>query len=89
MRDGTPLPQEKTLRLVKGWPRAFRQPTNRTIIHRELKPGKRARDPDGGAPKITDFAWPSVWTRRGRAAESGDIMGTPSYMAPEQAEGPE
>ncbi len=56
------------------------------IVHRDLKPANVLMDEDG-FPRITDFG---LAKRIGAAAEltrTGQILGTPGYMAPEQAAG--
>ena len=63
----------------------------RGIVHRDLKPGNvllrqpSLDDPPGTglAPKITDFGVAQA-LHRGGSGESAEIVGTPSYMAPEQ-----
>jgi len=54
------------------------------IIHRDIKPANILLGP-GGIPKLTDFGLAT----RGEptAAEAEGIVGTPAYMAPEQAQG--
>ncbi len=56
------------------------------IIHRDLKPSNVLFDSDG-VPKITDFGLAKRLESDSRQTESGQIMGTPCYMAPEQAMG--
>ncbi|MFO0845054.1 MAG: serine/threonine-protein kinase [Gemmataceae bacterium] len=82
--DAMPLRQaaEVVLKLAEGMACAHEN----GIIHRDLKPANVLMTRDGD-PKITDFGLAKKLEEDSGATRAGAIMGTPSYMAPEQAEG--
>jgi WD40 repeat protein len=83
---GTPLPPREAAGLVETLARAIHAAHEKGVIHRDLKPANVLLDADG-TPKITDFGLAKrTDTDRGQT-RTGAIMGTPSYMAPEQAAG--
>jgi eukaryotic-like serine/threonine-protein kinase len=72
-------------RLVETLADAMQAAHKKSVIHRDLKPANVLLTEDG-TPKITDFGLAKKIDEAGQTA-SGAIMGTPSYMAPEQAGG--
>src|SRR5262249_15271476 len=83
--DGTPLPAGEATRLVQTLARAVQAAHERGIVHRDLKPGNVLLAADG-TPKITDFGLAKKLGEAGQT-QTGAVLGTPSYMAPEQAQG--
>src|SRR6202030_1192251 len=81
--NGTPLPAREAAALVETLARAMQAAHDHHIIHRDLKPANVLLLEDG-TPKITDFGLAKKLDEAGQT-QSGAIMGTPSYMAPEQA----
>jgi hypothetical protein len=82
---GTPLPPKEAAALVETLARAMHAAHARGVLHRDLKPANVLLAEDG-TPKITDFGLAKKLDEAGQTA-SGVILGTPSYMAPEQAGG--
>jgi WD40 repeat protein len=82
---GTPLPPKEAAYLVETLARAMQAAHEQKVIHRDLKPANVLLSEDG-TPKITDFGLAKKLDEAGQTA-SGAVMGTPSYMAPEQAGG--
>jgi tetratricopeptide (TPR) repeat protein len=81
---GTPLAVEEAARDIETLARTMHTAHQRGIIHRDLKPANILLTGDG-SPKITDFGLAKQLDQDKAQTQSGAIMGTPSYMAPEQA----
>jgi WD40 repeat protein len=90
---GTPQPSRQAAELVETLARAMEVAHQHGIIHRDLKPSnillQTRGEPSGslGIPKIADFGLAKHLDDDGEQTRSGAVLGTPRYMAPEQAEG--
>jgi predicted ATPase/class 3 adenylate cyclase len=82
---GGPLPLEQTLEIAKDACRGLEFAHGQNVVHRDLKPGNVWLAADGTA-KIGDFGL-AVSLDRSRLTQQGMIVGTVSYMPPEQALG--
>ncbi|MFN4260299.1 MAG: WD40 repeat domain-containing serine/threonine protein kinase [Gemmataceae bacterium] len=100
--NGTPLPAQEAAAFVEILARAMQTAHEQGIIHRDLKPAnillasRLASEPQTSAaadrrlpttPKITDFGLAKLLDQDMSLTPTGDLLGTPSYMAPEQASG--
>jgi hypothetical protein len=80
-----PAPRQAA-ELVETLARAVHSAHTVGIIHRDLKPANVMLTPTG-TPKIADFGLAKRLDEDSGHTQTGEILGTPAYMAPEQAEG--
>jgi WD40 repeat protein len=83
---GTPLPLTEAVALVETLAQAMHIAHQHGIVHRDLKPANVLLSRDG-VPKITDFGLARLLDGETGHTQTGTVLGTPSYMAPEQAAG--
>jgi WD40 repeat protein len=83
---GGPLPAAEATRMTEKLAGAMHAAHQVGIVHRDLKPANVLLTADG-SPKVTDFGLAKCLDVEAGQTRSGDLLGTPSYMAPEQARG--
>jgi hypothetical protein len=84
--DHKPQPARLAAQTVSQLARAIDLAHRQGIVHRDLKPGNVLLTAEG-TPKITDFGLAKHLDAETALTQSNAILGTPSYMAPEQAGG--
>lgn len=85
LADG-PLPERDVARLLAPIARAIGFAHRQGVLHRDLKPSNILIDADG-TPLVTDFGLAKRFGVENDLTRSGVVVGTPSYMSPEQASG--
>ncbi len=81
-----PLSPRQAAELVESLAHAVHAAHCAGIVHRDLKPSNVLLTAEG-VPKVSDFGLAKLLDGDSARTYSGQVMGTPSYMAPEQAEG--
>jgi hypothetical protein len=85
LRKDLPPPKE-TAKLLIQVARALHYAHQNGVVHRDMKPANILLDQDG-VPKIADFGIAKRLNEDSKLTRTGAVMGTPTYMAPEQAKG--
>ena len=86
VRESGPLPPARAAECVKTLAEAVHFAHQRGTLHRDLKPQNVLIDA-AGVPRITDFGLAKFIGRDESLTQNGVVMGSPSYMSPEQAAG--
>jgi WD40 repeat protein/tRNA A-37 threonylcarbamoyl transferase component Bud32 len=84
--DGRPWNPTEAARLIESLALAVHHAHIREIVHRDLKPANILLTADG-IPKVTDFGLAKSLGADIGLTRTDSIIGSPSYMAPEQARG--
>ncbi len=84
--ENAPLSEHEAAAILLKITEAIDYAHQRGVIHRDLKPANILLD-QAGNPRITDFGLAKRSDRVSGLTMTGQMLGTPSYMAPEQARG--
>jgi serine/threonine-protein kinase len=79
------LPPEKVLSIVERVADALGYAHSMGIVHRDIKPANIMYEPESDTPKVTDFGIARITDSS--KTKTGMVLGTPSYMSPEQLAG--
>jgi serine/threonine protein kinase/Tfp pilus assembly protein PilF len=81
-----PMPIRRAVELIAKVARTIHHAHERGILHRDIKPGNILLDAKG-EPHLTDFGLARLVETESTVTRTMEVLGTPSYMAPEQAVG--
>src|SRR5712671_2236836 len=82
----TPMPIRQAVELIAKVARTVHYAHEHGILHRDIKPGNILLDAKG-EPHLTDFGLARLVESESSVTHTLEVLGTPSYMAPEQAAG--
>src|SRR5213592_3595990 len=82
----TPMSIRRAVELIAKLARTVHYAHEHGILHRDIKPGNVLLD-QNGEPHLTDFGLARLLETESTITRTLEVMGTPSYMAPEQAAG--
>jgi serine/threonine-protein kinase len=82
---GQAFPLPRVLRIMEQTCSALQFAHDRNIVHRDIKPANLMLTPDDTV-KVTDFGTAKI-LQFGTVQQTAQVMGTPSYMSPEQVKG--
>ncbi|MFZ3376293.1 MAG: protein kinase [Chthoniobacterales bacterium] len=81
-----PMPIRSAVELIVKLARTVQYAHEHNILHRDIKPGNILLD-ENGEPHLTDFGLARLIETESTVTGTLEVLGTPSYMAPEQAAG--
>ncbi len=86
LNDGNPLAPTKAAKIVCQLANTLSACHQTGVVHRDLKPANVLME-HGKFPKLTDFGLARIMETKNRMTRTGEVMGTPGYLSPEQAGG--
>src|SRR5262245_34629627 len=86
LAGGRPLPDAGTWRVAVELASGLAHAHSRNVVHRDLKPANVLFDAEGRA-KLADFGIARIAVGEGTLTEAGTVLGTATYISPEQAAG--
>jgi serine/threonine-protein kinase len=79
------LPVDKVVSIITRVADALGYAHKQNIVHRDIKPANIMYEPESDSPKVTDFGIARITDSS--KTKTGMVLGTPSYMSPEQFSG--
>jgi len=79
-----PIENQRAARYIAGAARGVAEAHRRGILHRDLKPHNVMIEARSGQPMVADFGLAKVLDTDDQLTKTGEALGTPSYMPPEQ-----
>jgi serine/threonine-protein kinase len=84
-KPGSTLPTAKVVSIVARVADALGYAHKQNVVHRDIKPANIMYEPDSDVVKVTDFGIARITDSS--KTKTGMVLGTPSYMSPEQLQG--
>jgi predicted Ser/Thr protein kinase len=86
VRDGGPIDPLQATGYILQAARGLRHAAQKSLIHRDVKPSNLMLTEDG-VVKITDFGLAKAARAEAQLTATGEVLGSPGYISPEQAQG--
>ncbi len=87
LRERSHLPAADAVHWIEQACRGLEHAHRHGVIHRDVKPGNLLQSRDDGSVKLADFGIAKAGSEMSGITQAGAVLGTASYLAPEQATG--